>query len=144
MLDQFWGPPNHCVTCGTQFKICFVLRLTRYSTVYAIQCHVCSSGHLLYFEVYNNDQQLHHQCHLMTLDIRVYLLIYWRGYVQQCYEEYTLCHTMIYNLTEMHTNSYTNEHLYMRYNLAFVCSTISSPLQITTQDYHLKFPSVRH
>ena len=31
---------------------------------------------------YTDDQQLHHYCHLTTLDIQVHLLIYWHDYVQ--------------------------------------------------------------
>ena len=37
---------------------------------------------------YTNDQQLHAECHLMTLGVQVHLLIYWHKCVPWCYEVY--------------------------------------------------------
>ena len=47
---------------------------------------ICVVMSLTLFEAYvlgyTNDQQLHHQCHLMTLGAQVCLLIFWHEYVQ--------------------------------------------------------------
>ena len=85
---------------------------------YGIWCHVCNSvtdpilRHIL---CYTNDQQLHHQCHLMILSIQVHFLIYWHEYVDKFYEVF-LCYTMVYKLTK-------NAH---KGHLALECSRMSS------------------
>jgi hypothetical protein len=49
------------------------------------QCHMCNSvtypilRHMLGYSV---DQQLHHECHLMTLGVQVRLLISWHEFAQ--------------------------------------------------------------
>jgi hypothetical protein len=37
---------------------------------------------------YTNDQQLHAECHLLTLGVQVLLLISWHERVPWCYEVY--------------------------------------------------------
>jgi hypothetical protein len=53
---------------------------------------------------YTNDQQNHHECHLMTLGVQVRLLISRDEYVQRCCEVHTYAFIMVYKLTKLYTN----------------------------------------
>ena len=61
--------------------------LIKYSTVHGIECHMNNNitypilRHML---SYTNNQQLHHQCHL--IGVQVHLLVSCHECVQQCRE----------------------------------------------------------
>ena len=63
---------------------------------------------------YTNDQQLHHQCHLMTCRIQVCWLISWHEYVQKFYEVY-------------------GRHIHFRY-------PPSTPPHTYTQSWYIDYP----
>ena len=45
-------------------------------------CDIFTNPTLRHMLGYIDGQQLHHECHLMTLDVQVRLLIFWLEYAQ--------------------------------------------------------------
>ena len=87
-------------------------------------------GHLPYFEVYveyNNIQQLHHQCHLMTLGFQMCLLTSWHGCVQWWYEYICMLHKSLEVDQSVH-----------KWHLVLLFSRLIIPLLIKLY-YHLKY-----
>ena len=64
-------------------------------------CHMRNSVSYLILRCilsYTNDQQFHHQRHLMIVGVQVHLLISWHEYVQSCYEVYASCLQVDYSV----------------------------------------------